>query len=47
MPVENRDGERGFLFASAVVAICLVILIAIMCISVILWDMGFAPVYTN
>lgn len=39
--------ERGFLFASAVVAICLVILIAIMCISVILWDMGFAPVYTN
>lgn len=39
--------ERGFLFASAVVAVCLVILIAIMCGSVILWDMGFAPEYTN
>lgn len=39
--------ERGFLFASAVVAVCLVILIAIMCGSVILWDLGFAPEYTN
>ena len=39
--------ERGFLFASAVVAVCLVILIAIMCGSVILWDMGFAPEYTS
>ena len=39
--------ERGFLFASAVVAVCLVILIAIMCASVILWDMGFAPEYTG
>jgi hypothetical protein len=39
--------ERGFLFSSAVVAVCLVILIAIMCGSVILWDMGFAPEYTN
>jgi Yip1 domain len=39
--------ERGFLFASAVVAVCLVILIAIMGASVILWDMGAAPEYTN
>jgi hypothetical protein len=39
--------ERGFLFASAVVAVCLVILIGIMGASVILWDMGFAPEYTN
>lgn len=39
--------DRGFLFASAVVAVCLVILIAIMGASVILWDMGFAPEYTN
>ena len=39
--------ERGFLFASAVVAVCLVILIGIMTASVILWDMGFAPEYTN
>ena len=39
--------DRGFLFASAVVAVCLVILIGIMGASVILWDMGFAPEYTN
>lgn len=45
--VMNVPKERGFLFASAVVAICLVILIAIMCASVILWDMGFAPEYRN
>lgn len=45
--VMNVPKERGFLFASAVVAICLVILIGIMCASVILWDMGFAPEYTN
>jgi hypothetical protein len=45
--VENVPEERGFLFASAVVAVCLVILIAIMGASVILWDMGFAPEYTN
>jgi hypothetical protein len=39
--------DRGFLFASAVVAVCLVILIGIMGASVILWDIGFAPEYTN
>ncbi len=39
--------DRGFLFASAVVAVCLVILIAIMGASVILWDFGAAPEYTN
>lgn len=39
--------DRGFLFASAVVAVCLVILIGIMGASVILWDFGAAPEYTN
>lgn len=39
--------DRGFVFASAVVAVCMVILIAMMCLSVILWDMGFAPEYTR
>ena len=45
--VETVPQERGFLFASAVVAVCLVILIAIMGASVILWDMGAAPEYIN
>lgn len=39
--------ERGFLFASAVIAVCLVILTIIMGGSVILWDMGAAPVFTD
>lgn len=39
--------ERGFLFASAVVAVCLVILMVIMGGSVILWDMGAAPDFTD
>jgi hypothetical protein len=39
--------ERGFLFASAVLAVCLVILMTIMGGSVILWDMGAAPVFTD
>ena len=39
--------ERGFLFSSAVIAICLVILIVIMTGSVIAWDMGAAPSFTD
>jgi hypothetical protein len=45
--VMNVPKDRGFLFASAVVAVGLVILIALMGASVILWDMGAAPEYTN
>lgn len=39
--------ERGFLFASAVIAVCLVIFIAIMGATVLLWDMGATPVFTD
>ncbi len=39
--------ERGFLFASAVVAVSLVALILIMGASVILWDMGATPTFTD
>ncbi len=39
--------ERGFLFSSAVLAIAMVILICLMVASVILWDMGFAPAFTD
>ncbi len=39
--------DRGFLFASAVVAVCLVALITLMGASVTLWDLGVAPVYTD
>lgn len=39
--------ERGFLFSSAVIAVSLVALIAIMGATVILWDFGAAPAFTN
>lgn len=39
--------ERGFLFSSAVVAFCLVILMVIMGGTVILWDMGAAPSFVD
>lgn len=39
--------EQGFLYASAVVGVAMVILICIMVGSVILWDFGFAPVFID
>ncbi len=39
--------ERGFLYASAVIAFCLVLIIVIMGGSVIAWDMGAAPSFTD
>ncbi len=39
--------ERAFLFASAIVAVCMVAVIVLMGASVILWDIGLAPVFTD
>lgn len=39
--------ERGFLFASAVVGVCMVIFIAIMGASVILWDSIAPPIFSD
>lgn len=39
--------ERGFLFSSAILAIALVILICLMVGSVMLWDLGAAPAFTD
>jgi Yip1 domain len=45
--VMNIPQERGFLFSSAVLAIAMVILICLMVGSVILWDFGAAPAFTD
>jgi hypothetical protein len=45
--IMNIPEERGFLFSSAVLAICLVILICLMVASVFLWDLGAAPAFTD
>ena len=39
--------ERGFLFSSAVMAFCLVALVAVLAISVLLWHSGFGPSFTH
>lgn len=39
--------ERGYLFASAVLAVALVMFIALMGATVILWEMGAMPVFTD
>ena len=39
--------DRGFLFSSAVLGVALVILICLMVGSVILWDFGAAPAFTD
>lgn len=44
--VMKISAERGFLFASAVIGVSLVSLVALMGATVILWDFGVEPVYT-
>ena len=39
--------ERGFLFSSAVMGVAMVILICLMVGTVILWDFGAAPAFTD
>ncbi|MEZ5527964.1 MAG: Yip1 family protein [Gammaproteobacteria bacterium] len=39
--------ERGFLFASATVAVGLVLTVALLGATVILWEMGAMPVFTD
>lgn len=39
--------ERGFLFSSAILAIALVILVSIMVVSILAWDYGAAPQFTD
>lgn len=39
--------DRGFLYASAIAGVGLVIFICILVSSVILWDFGFAPEFTD
>ena len=43
----NIPEDEGFLFSSSVLAVGLVVLVAMIAISVILWGMGMGPVYTS
>jgi hypothetical protein len=39
--------ERGYLFASAALAVALVMFIALMGVTVVLWEMGAMPEFTD
>ena len=45
--VMNIPEERGFLFSSAIIAIALVIYVGILVVTVMLWEYGFAPEFTD
>lgn len=43
----NMPAERGFLYASAMVGVTLVLVIALMGTTLILWDLGLEPVFQD
>jgi hypothetical protein len=45
--VYDMPKERGFLFASAAVAVGLVLMVALMGVTVFLWEMGYTPIFTD
>ncbi|MBB2495132.1 Yip1 family protein [Aquipseudomonas ullengensis] len=43
----NIPQDEGFMFSSSILAVGLVVLVAMIATSVILWGMGVGPVYTS
>ena len=43
----KMPSEQGFLYASAIVGVVLVMVISLMGATLILWDMGFEPVFQD
>lgn len=43
----NIPSDEGFLFSSSVLAVGLVVLVAIIALSVIMWGMGVGPIYVR
>ncbi len=43
----NIPSDEGFLFSSSVLAVGLVVLVAILAVTVIMWGMGVGPVYVR
>lgn len=41
----NIDPDRGFMYASSIITIGLVLMVIVLVASVILWGLGFGPVY--
>jgi hypothetical protein len=43
----NIPSDEGFLFSSSILAVGLVVLVAIIALSVIMWGMGVGPIYVR
>ena len=43
----NISKEQGFVFSSSILCIALVVLVAILAITVVLWSIGVGPIYTS
>ena len=43
----NIPKDEGFMFSSSVLAVGLVVLVAMIAVSVVLWGVGLGPVYTS
>ena len=43
----NIPKERGFIYASSVITVGLVLAVVVLVATVIVWGSGFGPVYTN
>ena len=43
----NIPSDEGFLFSSSILAVGLVVLVAILALSVIMWGMGVGPIYVR
>jgi len=43
----NIPADEGFLFSSSILAVGLVVLVAIIALSVIMWGMGVGPIYVR
>ncbi|MGK9065000.1 Yip1 family protein [Stutzerimonas chloritidismutans] len=43
----NIPSDEGFLFSSSVLAVGLVVLVAIIALSVVMWGMGIGPIYVR
>lgn len=45
--VMKIPSERGFLFSSAIIAIAMVIFVGILVVTILAWEYGFAPEFTD
>ena len=41
------EKERGFLFASSILTVCMVILVGMLAVTVVFWGSGLTPVFTG